>query len=103
MIEQFMKLLNEKGIEHFIVACCFILISMILVAAYKEYKEEKEDNRQLHEDKDKLQQEKLEQAHDMLKMAQEYNNQTVNLQRETSSTITSLLAAFNLMRDRNKE
>lgn len=103
MLESFTKLievLSQRTQTEVIIVCCIAVVFGAIYFLYNEYKKAGDKVTQLYGDIKKLNEEKLEMAQEMLRMANEYNEQMVQLQRETGSTITSLMAMFNIMKDR---
>ena len=97
MLQELLKILAEKGLEQAIVAGCFVIIFFVIGFLVKEYTDQKKEIKDLHKEKDQLNKEKLEMAEEMLEMANDYNKEMVNLQRETSSTITLIMSTLSLM------
>lgn len=97
---QLIELLSKRSMSEIVVILALAVIVGGVYFLYTEYKKAAQKVADLYKEKEELHKEKLEMAHEMLKMANEYNEQMIQLQRETGSTITSLMAMFNIMSDR---
>lgn len=99
-LEKLLKMLSERTPGEMVVILALAVIVGAVYFLYTEYRKATQKVAELYKEKEELHKEKLEMAQEMLKMANEYNEQMVQLQRETGSTITSLMAMFNIMSDR---
>lgn len=97
MLQQIIKLFLEKGTDQAVVLSCFIIVFLVIGFLVKEYFDQKAIIKDLNQQKDDLNKDKLDMSQDMLEMANDYNDKMIVLQRETSSTITSLMTMVNLM------
>lgn len=99
-LEKLIELLTKQTPSQMVLVLAMAVIVGAVYFLYTEYKKASQKVSDLYKEKEELHKEKLEMAQEMLKMANEYNEQMIHLQRETSSTITSLMAMFNIMSDR---
>lgn len=102
MLQELLKILSEKGLEHTVVAACFVIVFFVIGFLVKEHAEQKKEIKELHKEKDQLNKEKLEMADEMLDMANDYNKEMVTLQRETSSTITIIMSTLSLINNKKE-